>query len=115
MKQNLDSKVLSKSMKIVFEVTFQNRLENQIEYISQDSPLRARKFKSDLFKKIREISQYPYSYRKSIYFDVEAIRDLIYKGYTVVFRITDYQFLVISHKFLVSNLKSGPSCIVQCC
>jgi plasmid stabilization system protein ParE len=89
MKQNPDLKVLFKSMKIVFKATFLNRLENQIEYISKDSPSLARKFKSDLFKKIREIPQYPYSYRKSIYFDVEVIRDLIYKGYTVVFRITE--------------------------
>jgi len=26
-------------------------------------------------------------FRKSIYFDNDSIRDLIYKGYTVVFRI----------------------------
>lgn len=89
MKQNPDLRVLSKNMKIVFKETFQNRLENQIEYISQDSPLRARKFKSDLFKKIREIPKHPYIHRKSIYFDDETIRDLIFKGYTIVFRITE--------------------------
>jgi len=76
-------------MKIVFKDTFLNRFESQIEYISLDSPARARKFKSDLFKKIKEIPQRPHSYRKSIYFEDETIRDLIFKGYTIVFRLTE--------------------------
>jgi len=82
-------KISSKSMKVVFKETFLNRLESQIEYISLDSPARARKFKSDLFKRIKDITQRPYSYRKSIYFEDETIRDLIFKGYTIVFRLTE--------------------------
>jgi predicted nucleic acid-binding protein len=35
-------------MKILFKESFLKRLENQIEYISLDSPKRARKFKNDL-------------------------------------------------------------------
>jgi len=76
-------------MKIVFKDTFLNRLESQIEYISLDSRTRAVKFKSDLFKKIKEIPQRPHSYRKSIYFEDETIRDLIFKGYTIIFRLTE--------------------------
>lgn len=76
-------------MKVVFKETFFYRLESQIDYISQDSPSRARKFKSDLIRIIKEIPTNPYRYRKSIYFDVETIRDLIFKGYTIVFRITE--------------------------
>jgi len=82
-------KISSKSMKVVFKETFLNRLESQIEYISLDSPARARKFKSDLLKRIKDIPQRPYSYRKSIYFEDETIRDLIFKGYTIVFRLTE--------------------------
>ena len=82
-------KISSKSMKVVFKDTFLNRLESQLEYISLDSPARARKFKSDLLKRIKEIPQKPYSYRKSIYFEDGTIRDLIFKGYTIVFRITE--------------------------
>lgn len=29
----------------------------------------------------------PYKHRKSIYFDTKNIRDLIFKGYTIVYRI----------------------------
>jgi plasmid stabilization system protein ParE len=76
-------------MKIVFKDTFIIRLENQITYISLDSPKRARKFKSDLLNRIKEIPSNPYRHRKSIYFEDEYIRDLIFKGYTIVYRITE--------------------------
>jgi len=78
-------------MKIVFKGTFLKRLEIQIDYIAIDSPKRARKFKNDLIKSICEIPKNPFRYRKSIYFEKEEIRDLIFKGYTIVFRITDNQ------------------------
>jgi plasmid stabilization system protein ParE len=76
-------------MKVIFKDTFIQRLESQIKFISIDSPKRARKFKSDLFKRIKEIPANPYRYRKSIYFEEGTIRDLIFKGYTIVFRITE--------------------------
>jgi len=75
-------------MKIVFKDSFIFRLENQLEYISLDSTKQARKFKSDLFTRIKKIPSNSYQYRKSIYFEEESIRDLIFKGYTIVFRIT---------------------------
>ncbi|MFY8108634.1 MAG: type II toxin-antitoxin system RelE/ParE family toxin [Bacteroidia bacterium] len=76
-------------MKVVFKDTFVERLEKQIEYISLDSHERARKFKQELLVKIKEIPKRPKSFRKSIYFEDEMIRDLIFKGYTIVFRLTE--------------------------
>jgi plasmid stabilization system protein ParE len=74
-------------MKIVFKDTFVNRLENQLDYIALDSPANARRFKNDLLKLIKSIPSNPYKHRKSIWFDDQNIRDLIFKGYTIVFRI----------------------------
>jgi len=74
-------------MRIIIKESFLNRLREQIKYIALDSPSRARKFKSDLFSKINEIPKKPYAYRRSIYFDDTEIRDLIFKGYTIVFKI----------------------------
>ncbi len=76
-------------MKIKFSNSFTNRLLNQIDYIAQDSPTRARKFYKDIIQKINKIPQRPLSFRKSIYFDDVNIRDLIFKGYTIVFRINE--------------------------
>jgi plasmid stabilization system protein ParE len=89
MRQSNVLKISSRSMKVIFKDTFLHRLESQIEFISLDSPARSRKFKTDLFKRIKEIPSNPYRYRKSIYFEEVTIRDLIFKGYTIVFRITE--------------------------
>lgn len=74
-------------MKIVFKDTFLNRLSNQVDFIAQDSPERARNFKNQILKEIDKIPEFPLKHRQSIYFEDENIRDLIYKGYTIVYRI----------------------------
>ena len=76
-------------MKVIFKDTFLLRLEQQIGYIALDSPKRARNFKSDLLSRIKEIPDNPYQYKKSIYFEDKSVRDLISKGYTIVFRINE--------------------------
>jgi len=76
-------------MKIIFKDTFVDRLEKQIEFIALDNPSIARKFKNKLLAQIKQIPRNPYQYRKSIYFNDINIRDMIFKGYTIVFRITD--------------------------
>jgi hypothetical protein len=75
-------------VKIIFKDTFVYRLEKQLDFIAQDSPANARKFKNNLFELIRAIPSNPLKHRKSIYFDDQNIRDLIFKGYTLVFRIS---------------------------
>lgn len=78
-------------MKIVYKDTFVLRLEKQLKYLSENSPKSARKLKTELIKRIKEIPENPYLFRRSIYFENDLIRDLIYKGYTVVFRINENQ------------------------
>ena len=65
-------------MKIVYKETFVKRLEKQLKYLSENSPKSATKLKVGLIKRIKEI---PYLFRKSIYFENDLIRDMIYKGY----------------------------------
>jgi len=81
-------------MKIVYKDNFVKRLENQLDYIAKDKTSAARKFKLELIEKIKEIPKNPKSFRKSIYFSDDSIRDLIYKGYTIVFRINSNQIEV---------------------
>jgi plasmid stabilization system protein ParE len=66
-------------MRIVYKQSFIDRLENQLEYISLDSPSRARKFKNELLKRIAKAKRNPRQFRKSGYFDDPNIRDLILK------------------------------------
>ncbi len=74
-------------MRIKVSGSFRVRLNDQIEYIARDKPGAAHKFKSEILKSIRQIPQMPYKHRKSIFFDRNDIRDLIYKGYIVVYKI----------------------------
>ena len=74
-------------MKISFSEKFTNLLSELIEYISKDKPKAARKFKVDLLRSISKDLKKPFHYRKSIYFEDESIRDYIFKGYTVVYKV----------------------------
>ncbi|MBE0515606.1 type II toxin-antitoxin system RelE/ParE family toxin [Sulfurimonas sp.] len=88
-------------MNIRFEESFINSLALKLEYIAKDNPRAARKFKNELFASCKDISDMPYKYRKSIYHDDEKIRDLVFKGYTVVYMIEDETisiFTLIHHE-----------------
>lgn len=74
-------------MKIEVTEHFKNKLKRQILYIALDKPLAAKKLNRLIFKKIKEISNYPKLNRKSIFFDDENIRDLVIKGYLIVYEI----------------------------
>ena len=74
-------------MIIIHKPTFSNQLKQILKYIARDKPSASMEFKNELKKKINLIPDNPYKYRKSIYFNDENIRDLIYKKYTIVYRI----------------------------
>ncbi len=72
-------------MTIIKDSRYFNNLRQIIRFIALDSPNNARAFKKALEEKIKHIPQFPYANRKSIYFDDENIRDMIFKGYSVVY------------------------------
>jgi len=74
-------------MIIIFKPTFSKQLKQILEYIAQDKPSASMKFKNELKKNINLIPNNPYKYRKSIYFNDGNIRDMIFKGYTIIYRI----------------------------
>jgi plasmid stabilization system protein ParE len=58
-----------------------------VDFISKDKPLAARKFKNEVIKNIQRDLKQPFLFKKSIYFEDENIRDYVFKGYTIVFKI----------------------------
>ena len=74
-------------MQIIYQPKFINSFNNIWDYIAQDSKSRANKFKKEIKKLIENIHHMPYKCRKSIYFDDDNIRDLIFKGYTIVYKV----------------------------
>ena len=67
--------------------TIRLRVNDQVQYIAKDKPAAARKFKREVIKRIKGIPQMPYANRKSIFFDREDIRDIVFKGYVIVYKI----------------------------
>jgi len=74
-------------MNLEFLPAFVNRLEGFVEIIAQDKPSAARKFHKEIINACKEIQNFPYKHRKSIYFDDEGIRDLVYKGFVIIYKI----------------------------
>ncbi|WP_036603361.1 type II toxin-antitoxin system RelE/ParE family toxin [Olivibacter sitiensis] len=74
-------------MRIKLSEGFRYILQSQVAYIARDKPQAARKFKNRLLKEIKDISKMPFAHRRSIYFDSDSIRDLIFMGYVITFRI----------------------------
>lgn len=81
-------------MRIKYKASFIKRLEEQIEYIAQYNPERATQFKDELLAAINNIPSKPFKHRKSIYFNDPQIRDMVFKGYTIVFRVKKNQIEV---------------------
>ena len=81
-------------MKLRIPKSFGEKLNGQVDYIAQDKPGAARKFKSDILERIKEIPKMPYGNRKSIFFDREDIRDLVFKGYIIVYKVDDEKGII---------------------
>jgi plasmid stabilization system protein ParE len=58
-----------------------------LEYIAKDKVLASQKFKDDIDEKIENLINFPYRNRPSQYFEDENIRDMIFKGYTIVYEV----------------------------
>jgi len=74
-------------MKIIRSRKYQIRLLIILEYIAKDKVTASRAFQKELDKSIKNIPNFPYKHRVSIYFDEKNIRDLVYKKYTIVYEI----------------------------
>lgn len=74
-------------MKIVRKKEYLDELKNIISFIALDSVNRAKIFKEQLDSKIEDVIHFPYKYKQSIHHTNKEVRDLIFKGYTIVYRI----------------------------
>lgn len=75
-------------MVVCYSSEFIEQLANIVSFIAQDNQTRADEFSSTLKQKIETITQMPYRFRQNPILQDKNIRDLIYKGYVVVFAIS---------------------------
>jgi len=74
-------------MKIERSPKYRNNFFQILDYIAQDKFSASENFKNGLDNLIEDLPNFPYKYRKSIYFDNDNIRDMTFKGYTIIYRI----------------------------
>jgi plasmid stabilization system protein ParE len=82
-------------MKIVRSRQFQNKFKNILAYIAKDKISASKKFREELNERLNELDHFPYKYRKSFYFNDENIRDLIFKGYTIIYKIEKDKIIIL--------------------
>jgi hypothetical protein len=78
-------------MKVILHIKFISDLNRQVLYISWDKPMAAKKFKQDLIRNLKKDLQFPFHFKKSIYIEDELVRDYVFKGYTIVYRINEIE------------------------
>ena len=76
-------------MKIKYAPKFSKDVDNIINFIVLDSVERALGFYNDLMAEIQKVGYMPYSFRKNLILHDESVRDLIFKGYVIRFRIDE--------------------------
>ena len=75
-------------MRIVYEEQFKSQLQAILAFIARDNPNAARFFCNRLKVRIEQIPQVPLACRKSRYFDDDTLRDLVFMGYTAIYRVS---------------------------
>ncbi len=73
---------------------YKNQLIIILKYIAKDKIIASENFYNNLNEAIEEIPNFPFKYRKSIYFDNENIRDMTFKGYTIIYRVNIKEDLI---------------------
>jgi plasmid stabilization system protein ParE len=74
-------------MKIIRSRKFQINLLVILQHIAKDKVSASRNFQQELDNLIKNIPNFPYKYRQSIYFEDKNVRDLIYRKYTINYEI----------------------------
>ena len=95
-------------MKILFTDDFKENLIEILKFIKQDSQDHAYNFRDSLKNEIMKTPERPYSYRENLTMKDTQVRDLVFKGYVVVFVIEEREqtITIISiYKYNLPNLK----------
>ena len=82
-------------MKIVIEISFSEPLFKILTTIAKDKKSASIKFNKDLRDKINLLQESPLMCRASIYFEDDKYRDLIFKGYTIIYKVEDNKIKVL--------------------
>ena len=76
-------------MKIVETLLFSQQRDDIVYFIASDKKGAALKFAKELKANINNLSNMPYKYKQSIYYENINIRDMAFKSYSIIYRINE--------------------------
>jgi len=82
-------------MQILKTSKFFIELEVIIDFIAQDSFNRAEIFKNGLDTKVNNLPNFPYKCRRSLKSNDKNVRDLIYLGFVIPYRVNTAQNTIV--------------------
>jgi len=82
-------------MRIVYEEQFRLQLKAILAFIARDNQYAAKAFRDGLKTRFEKVPEFPQACRKSLYFDDDSIRDMVFMGYTAIYRITNDEIRVL--------------------
>jgi plasmid stabilization system protein ParE len=82
-------------MQIIRSNDYINRLLFILNYIAQDNKIASLNFKKEIDTHIENLILFPQIGKKSTYFDDENIRELMYKTYTVIYKTTHKNIIIL--------------------
>lgn len=82
-------------MKIIYSLRFEDEFLEVYRFIAFDSPNRADDFMRKVKQAIDSIVDMPYKHRKSNKLNDESVRELVFKGYIIPFKIEKDKILIL--------------------
>jgi len=82
-------------MIIIKDTLFQKQLFSILKHIAKDKKSAAKKFENGLNKIVKNLIHFPYKFRSSYYFEDERYRDLVYSGYTIIYKVEKEKILIL--------------------
>jgi len=83
-------------MRIIESVKYKTELREIAFYIRKDKKNASIAFVKELKNSINKLINFPYKNRKSIYFGSDDIRDMTFKGYTIIYEIFENKIEILS-------------------
>jgi plasmid stabilization system protein ParE len=74
-------------MTIIYNPIFEEEIIDIVNYITLDKPNASINFALELEKLILDIPHFPFKYKASFYFNDKNVRDMTYKGYTIIYEV----------------------------
>jgi plasmid stabilization system protein ParE len=82
-------------LKIIIKTSFSEPLFQILTTIAKDKKSAATNFNKDLKDNIKLLLESPFMCRPSLYFEDTKYRDLIFKGYTIIYKVEEDEIKVL--------------------